>query len=109
MALYKLIMIDECGQETEVASFNLSLLTDEDEIAIWQSTKVTQYMEQYPEALGFYWEDRSQWSSAINCMLHDPTLDFDEAIEKGFKENAPCDTYGYCPYGDEDCDCHCNC
>lgn len=106
---YKLIMIDELGDEVEVASFDLHLITDEDELDIWKATKVTRYTELYPEAQGFYWEDRSQWSSAINRMLHDQTLDFDEAIEKGFEENAPCDTYGRCPYGDEDCDCHCNC
>lgn len=107
MATFKLIMIDECGDEIECETFNLSLLTDEDEIAIWQSIKEAQYAEQYPEAQSFYWEDRSQWNSAINAMLNDPTLDFDEAVQRGFEENAPCDTYGRCPY-DGDCERHCH-
>lgn len=108
MATYKLIMVDECGDEIEVGSFDLHLLTDEDEIRVWKDIKVTKYAEQYPEAQGFYWEDRSQWSSTINMMLQDPTLDFEDAVYQSYLDNAPCDTYGYCPYGDEDCDCHCN-
>lgn len=106
MATLKLIMIDECGDEVEVETFNLSLLTDEDEIEVWKSVKEAKYAEIYPEAQGFYWEDRSQWDSIINSMLIDPTLEFED-LEQGFLENAPCDTYGYCPYN-EDCELHCN-
>lgn len=103
MAILKLIMIDECGDEVEVETFNLSLLTDEDEINVWKSVKEAKYAEMYPEATGFYWEDRSQWDRIINSMLDDPTLDFEEAVYQGFLEDAPCDTYGYCPFDDEDC------
>lgn len=78
MATLKLIMIDECGDEVEVETFNLHLLTDEDELAVWQSIKEAKYAEQYPEARGFYWEDHSQWSHAINAMLNDPTLSFED-------------------------------
>lgn len=105
--LLKLIMLDELGDEVEVASFDLHLITDGDELEVWKSIKVARYTELYPEAQGFYWEDRSQWNSIINAMLNDPTLEYDD-IEQGFMENAPCDTYGYCPYGDGDCDRHCN-
>ena len=83
MAIYKLIMIDECGDEVECETFNLSLLTDEDEIEVWKSIKEAKYAEEYPEARGFYWEDRSQWNRAINAMINDPTLDFEDALYYG--------------------------
>lgn len=108
MAILKLIMIDELGDEVEVESFNLHLLTDEDEIDVWKAVKEAKYAEMYPEARGFYWEDRSQWNSIINMMLNDETLDFEEAAYRGYAENAPCDTCGYCPYSDGDCELHCN-
>lgn len=78
MAVLKLIMIDELGDEVEVETFKLNLLTDEDEIEVWKDIKVAKYTEMYPEAQGFYWEDRSQWGSIINAMLDDPTLDFED-------------------------------
>lgn len=105
MAILKLIMIDECGDEVEVETFNLNLLTDEDEINVWKSVKEAKYAEMYPEATGFYWEDRSQWDHIINSMLNDPSMDF----EDGFLENAPCDTYGYCPFSDDPSECEEQC
>ena len=108
MAILKLIMIDELGDEVEVETFNLRLLTDEDEIDVWKSVKVAKYAEMYPEARGFYWEDRSHWNSIINMMLNDVTLDFEEAAYRFYAENAPCDTGGPCPYSDGDCELHCN-
>ena len=116
MAIYKLIMIDECGDEVECETFNLSLLTDEDEIAVWQSIKEAKYAEMYPEARGFYWEDRSQWDRIINSMLNgriDDEFDedtWDEDLLEGARSNCFCDTHGYCPYGgpdDEICERKC--
>lgn len=64
-----LIMVDECGDEVEVARYNLSGLLDEDEVDIWKDRKIAQVMDEYPEARGFYWEDRRQWNALINSML----------------------------------------
>ena len=65
-----LIMIDELGDEVEVARFTLQLDLDEDELGVWKSRKIQKATEQYPEALGFYWEDRRNWDSLIAGMLH---------------------------------------
>ena len=76
MANYILIMVDECGDECEVGSYTLSLDLDEDELEIWKDRKVEQASEKWPEACGFYWEDRRGWNSMINAMLNDPTLSY---------------------------------
>ena len=65
-----LVMVDETGDEIEVARYTLTLDLDADELAIWQERKVHQASDQYPEARGFYWEDRSSWTSAIARDLH---------------------------------------
>lgn len=68
-----LIMIDECGDEVEVARYNVStdgeFVLDEDELAIWQEHKIDKASQEYPEARGFYFEDRRNWSHRINAGL----------------------------------------
>lgn len=66
-----LVMIDECGEEREIAHYNLSLELDDDELDIWQSRKIDKAIEEYPEARGFYFEDRRQWGSMIARSLHE--------------------------------------
>lgn len=66
---FRLIMVDECGDEVEVDRFTLHLDLDEDEVAVWQMRKIRQASERYPEAQGFYFEDRRRWSQTINRML----------------------------------------
>ena len=65
-----LIMIDELGDEVEVARYTLQLNLDEDELDLWKDRKIRQVADHYPEALGFYWEDRRNWDSLIAGMLH---------------------------------------
>ena len=60
-----LIMIDECGEEQELERFTLRLDLDNDELEIWESRKISKAAEEYPEARGFYFEDRRGWSTAI--------------------------------------------
>ena len=60
-----LIMVDECGDEIEVACYNLSLELDEDELEIWKERKITKAEREWPEARGFYFEDRRYWKKAI--------------------------------------------
>jgi hypothetical protein len=78
-----LIMVDECGDEVEVARYTLSGLLDEDEIVIWQNRKIEKASEEYPEARGFYFEDRRDWNRRI-------------ALDLAY------DMYGYDPDEDED-------
>lgn len=66
-----LIMIDECGSEIEYARYRVGqFIEDEDEFDIWKERKIAKAWEQYPEAQGFYWEDRRNWGHLINAMIH---------------------------------------
>lgn len=64
-----LIMVDECGDEVEVARFTIGNDLDEDYIELWKAMKIAKYAEQYEEARRFYFEDRRSWNSMINSML----------------------------------------
>lgn len=70
-----LIMVDECGDEVEVKRFHLSGLIDEDELEIWQTTKILKAYEEYPEAQNFYFEDRRDWDARIAYQLANPWED----------------------------------
>ena len=70
MANMILIMIDECGSEVEVDRFEIGTDLDEDYITLWKSMKIEQAQERFPEARGFYFEDRRNWNSMINAMIH---------------------------------------
>lgn len=63
--LMVLIMIDECGDEIEVNRYTLNLELDEDELEIWKSRKIEKAEQEYPEARGFYFEDRRNWNRQI--------------------------------------------
>ena len=65
-----LVMRDELGDEVVVERYTLRGLLDEDELELWQDRKIRQAEERFPEAQGFYWEDRRGWDSLINQMLH---------------------------------------
>ena len=71
MAEMILVMIDECGDEVEVERFNIGNDLDEDYIELWKSTKIDKAYERYPEARGFYFEDRSVMRRAVNAAVHD--------------------------------------
>ena len=65
-----LIMVDECGDEVEVARFTIGDELDEDYLEMWKDMKIAKYSEQYEEARYFYFEDRRNWNSMINAMMH---------------------------------------
>ena len=66
-----LIMIDECGDEYEVDRYNVDGLdVDADYFEIWKDMKIEQASEEYPEANGFYFEDRRGWNMRISAMIH---------------------------------------
>lgn len=70
-----LVMVDECGDEVEVERFYLSGLLDEDEVEIWKAAKIAKAHEAYPEAQGFYFEDRRDWGARIAYQLANPWED----------------------------------
>lgn len=61
-----LILTDECGDEVTAEVYELNLDLDEDELDIWQARKVRKLLEEYPEARGAYWEDRTNWARQFN-------------------------------------------
>ena len=65
-----LIMVDELGDEIEINSFHIENDLDEDYLDLWKAMKIQKASEEYPEARGFYFEDRRNWASLINQMLH---------------------------------------
>lgn len=75
---YILIRIDECGDECEVERYTLNLDLDDDELEVWKARKYAVARERYPEARGFYFEDRRNWNSIIAMMMNDPSLDFED-------------------------------
>ena len=64
-----LIMVDECGEETELERFRLGLDLDEDELDIWKTRKLDRAREAFPEARGFFFEDRRGWDAEIAHMI----------------------------------------
>ena len=66
-----LVMRDELGDEVVVERYTLRGLLDEDELELWQARKIRQAEERFPEAQGFYWEDRRGWDMEIARMLYE--------------------------------------
>lgn len=68
-----LIMVDECGDEVEVARYSVStegeFQMDEDELDIWKERKIAKAEAEWPEARGFHFEDRRDWGRRINAGL----------------------------------------
>lgn len=61
-----LILINEVGEELTAEVYDLHLDLDTDELDIWQERKVRQLLEEYSEARGAYWEDRTNWTHQFN-------------------------------------------
>ena len=51
-----LIMVDECGNEVKVKSFDVCNDLDEDYMELWKDRKIEKARENYPEAQRFYFE-----------------------------------------------------
>lgn len=51
--------------EMEIARYTLQMDLDQDEMEIWEARKIQKVAQQYPEAQGFYFEDRRSWQVAI--------------------------------------------
>lgn len=72
-----LIMVDELGDEVEVARFTVGDELDEDYIELWKDRKIAQGFKDYPEARDFYIEDRRSWNSVIHQMMRDDFGEYD--------------------------------
>lgn len=80
-----LIMIDECGSEIEIDRYTIGDDLDDDYIELWKLSKEEKAREQYPEARGFFFEDRRHWNSLIQQTIWEDEgywWDDEEEIEK---------------------------
>ena len=68
-----LIMVDECGDEVQVAGFKIGNDLDEGYMELWKEQKIEEVSAEYPEAQRFYFEDRRDWAQRMN-----ETIGFDE-------------------------------
>ena len=93
-------MIDECGDEVVVDTFNINDDLDEDYMEVWESMKIEKARQRYPEARRFYFEDSRAMKrlidSEINGWREEDDDDIDEWSETEDDGNMPCDYSGFC-------------
>ena len=58
----RLIMIDELGDEVIAQIFTIGSDLDPDYLAVWESMKIAQAEDRWPEARGFYFEDPAMFN-----------------------------------------------
>lgn len=64
-----LIMVDECGDEVQIAGFKVGDDLDEGYMELWKEQKIEEASVEYPEAQRFYFEDRRDWARRVNEMI----------------------------------------
>jgi hypothetical protein len=100
MFTVKMIMVDECGDEVVVDTFNINGELDEDYVEVWESMKIEKARQRYPEAQRFYFEDSRAMQKLINEEINGWREENDDEIDEwGEMEddgNMPCDYSGIC-------------
>ena len=100
MFTVKMIMIDECGDEVVVDTFNVNDELDEDYMEMWEDMKIEKARERFPEARGFYFENSRDMQRRINAELAEfngwKEEDDDEIEEWDDSKMMPCDYSGVC-------------
>ena len=96
MFTVKMIMIDECGDEVVVDTFNINDELDEDYMEVWESMKIEKARQRYPEAQRFYFEDSRAMQRLINEEINGWREEYDDDIEIEDDGNMPCDYSGFC-------------
>ena len=66
MFTIKMVMFDECGDESVIDTFAISSELDADYIEVWEEMKIAKARERYPEACGFYFEDSRDVQNAVD-------------------------------------------
>ena len=82
MFTVKMIMIDECGDEIVVDTFNMGEELDEDYVEVWESMKIEKARQRYPEAQRFYFEDSRAIQRLINAEINGWREEYDEEIDE---------------------------
>ena len=78
----KMIMIDECGDEVVVDTFNINDELDEDYVEVWESMKIEKARQRYPEAQGFYFEDSRDLQRLINAEVNGFREEDDDDVDE---------------------------
>jgi hypothetical protein len=99
-----LVMIDECGDEVVVDRFSIGDELDDDYMQLWKEMKIEKARSEYPEARGFYFEDKLEMTKQVNALVREDNGWYDdedeedewEEVDDGFSQNAYCDNYGVC-------------
>ena len=96
----KMIMVDECGDEVVVDTFNMGEELDADYVEVWESMKIEKARQRYPEAQRFYFEDSREMQRRVNAELNGWREEYDDEMDEwGEMEddcNMPCDYSGFC-------------
>ena len=78
----KMIMVDECGDEFVVDTFNMGEELDADYVEVWESMKIEKARERYPEAQRFYFEDSREMQRLINIEINGFREEDDDEIDE---------------------------
>ena len=93
--LLKLIMLDECGDETVVETYNVRDDLDETFMDVWEDKTIEDVAKEYPEACGFYFEKSDEIQGRFNYMSHGYEDDYQDEWGE-FEEMMSCDYNGFC-------------
>ena len=75
-------MVDECGDEVVVDTFNINDELDEDYVEVWESMKIEKAKQRYPEAQGFYFENSRDLQRLINAELNGFREEDDDDVDE---------------------------
>ena len=82
MFTVKMVMIDECGDETVIDTFKVGNELDEDYIEVWESMKIEKARKRFPEAQRFYFEDSREIQRLIDDEISGFREDDDDDIDE---------------------------
>lgn len=75
-------MIDECGDEVVIDTFNMGEGLDEDYMEVWESMKIEKAIQRYPEAQRFYFENSRDMQRLVNAKLSGWREEYDDDIDE---------------------------
>ena len=99
MFTVKMIMVDECGDEVVVDTFNVGDDLDEDYMEMWEDMKIEKARERFPEAQRFYFEDSRELQRLIDAEVNGWREEDDDEEpweEKSLDDMILCDYRGFC-------------
>ena len=67
---FKMIMVDECGDEVVIDTYKIGEELDEDYLELWKAMKIEKAYERFPEARNIYLEDMRAFRRAVNMAVH---------------------------------------